>query len=99
MSVGVYSGGTPNLAAIKTGLDIPNAQYLAFHSLDAVVGSLYFLFMLSLGVPLFRALLPGRPGRFPVRVTFSLSSASAYQGAISAASIGQSSRFAPCTSP
>lgn len=62
MSVGVYSGGTPNLAAIKTGLDIPNAEYLAFHSLDAVVGSLYFLFMLVLGVPLFRALL-GRPGR------------------------------------
>lgn len=60
MSVGVYSGGTPNLAAIKAGLDIPNAQYLAFHSLDAVVGSLYFLFMLVLGVPLFRALL-GKP--------------------------------------
>ena len=61
MSVGVYSGGTPNLAAIKAGLDIPNAQYLAFHSLDAVVGSVYFLFMLTLGVPLFRALLPGKP--------------------------------------
>jgi uncharacterized membrane protein len=60
MSVGVYSGGTPNLAAIKTGLEIPNEQYLIFHSLDAVVGSLYFLFMLTLGVPLFRALL-GKP--------------------------------------
>lgn len=60
MSVGVYSGGTPNLAAIKAGLEIPNAQYLAFHSLDAVVGSIYFLFMLTLGVPLFRALLPKR---------------------------------------
>ena len=60
MSVGVYSGGTPNLAAIKAGLDIPNAQYLAFHSLDAVIGSFYFLFMLTLGVPLFRKLLPAR---------------------------------------
>ena len=60
MSVGVYSGGTPNLAAIKTGLDIPNAQYLAFHSLDTVVGSVYFLFMLTLGVPLFRRLLPAK---------------------------------------
>jgi len=55
--VGVYSGGTPNLAAIKTGLDIPNDQYLTFHSLDAIVGSIYFLFMLTLGVPLFRSLL------------------------------------------
>lgn len=59
MSVGVYSGGTPNLAAIKTGLHIPNEQYLAFHSLDAAVGSLYFLFMLTLGVPLFRGFLGG----------------------------------------
>jgi uncharacterized membrane protein len=58
MSVGVYSGGTPNLAAIKAGLEIPNPQYLAFHSLDTVVGSLYFLFMLTLGIPLFRRLLP-----------------------------------------
>ena len=58
MSVGVYSGGTPNLAAIKAGLEIPNARYLAFHSLDALVGAMYFLFMLTLGVPLFRAFLP-----------------------------------------
>ncbi len=58
MSVGVYSGGTPNLAAIKAGLDIPDARYLAFHSLDTLVGSAYLLFMLTLGVPLFRALLP-----------------------------------------
>jgi uncharacterized membrane protein len=57
MSVGVYSGGTPNLAAIKTGLEIPGDQYLVFHSLDTLVGSVYFLFMLTLGVPLFRALL------------------------------------------
>ncbi|GAB5450978.1 MAG: DUF819 domain-containing protein [Halioglobus sp.] len=60
MSVGVYTGGTPNLAAIKTGLEIPNAEYLVFHSLDTIVGSFYFLFMLTLGVPLFRRLLPGR---------------------------------------
>lgn len=62
MSVGVYSGGTPNLAAIKTGLDISNAHYLVFHSLDTVVGAMYFLFMLTLGIPLFRRLLPGRDG-------------------------------------
>ncbi|MEM1110324.1 MAG: DUF819 family protein [Pseudomonadota bacterium] len=58
MSVGVYSGGTPNLAAIKAGLAIPNEQYLVFHSLDTLLGSVYFLFMLTLGVPLFRSILP-----------------------------------------
>lgn len=66
MSVGVYTGGTPNLAAIRTGLDIPNAQYLVFHSMDTLIGTIYFLFMLTLGVPLFRALLsrdtPAAPG-------------------------------------
>ncbi len=67
LSVGVYSGGTPNLAAIKTGLEIPNAQYLVFHSLDTLLGSVYLLFMLLAGVPLFRALLPGRPSAGPVQ--------------------------------
>jgi uncharacterized membrane protein len=57
MSVGVYTGGTPNLAAIKAGLDIPHSDYIVFHSLDTVAGAAYLLFMLSLGVPLFRALL------------------------------------------
>ncbi len=75
MSVGVYSGGTPNLAAIKAGLDIPSDQYLAFHSLDALLGSLYFLFMLTVGIPVFRRLLPAlgepyengiEPGAIPV---------------------------------
>lgn len=63
MSVGVYTGGTPNLAAIKSGLQIPNAEYLIFHSMDTVIGSFYFLFMLTLGIPLFRKLLgSAKPG-------------------------------------
>ena len=57
MSVGVYTGGTPNLAAIKAGLEIPHSEYIVFHSLDTLVGASYLLFMLSLGVPLFRSLL------------------------------------------
>lgn len=58
MSVGVYTGGTPNLAAIKSGLDIPNDLYLVFHSVDTLLGSIYLLFMLTLAIPLFRWLLP-----------------------------------------
>ena len=60
MSVGVYTGGTPNLAAIKAGLDIPHGEYILFHSLDTVVGAGYMLAMLTVGVPLFRRIL-GRP--------------------------------------
>lgn len=57
MAVGVYTGGTPNLAAIKAALEIPHEQYIIFHSLDTVLGGLYILFMLTAGIPLFRFIL------------------------------------------
>lgn len=60
MSVGLYTGGTPNLAAIKTALDIPHSQYIIFHSLDTIIGGAYLLFMLTLGIPVFGRFL-GRP--------------------------------------
>ncbi len=62
MSVGVYTGGTPNLAAIKAGLEIPHARYIVFHSVDTVVGAGYLMAMLTIGIPLFRRLLPA-PGQ------------------------------------
>lgn len=62
MAVGVYTGGTPNLAAIKAGLDIPHAQYIVFHSVDTLVGAGYLMAMLTVGIPLFRRLLPA-PGK------------------------------------
>jgi uncharacterized membrane protein len=57
MSVGVYTGGTPNLAAIKSGLDISNDLYLLFHSFDTLLGAVYMLFMVTIAIPLFRKLL------------------------------------------
>jgi uncharacterized membrane protein len=61
MSVGVYTGGTPNLAAIKAGLDIPHSEYIVFHSLDTFLGAGYLLLMLTLGIPLSRRVLPHFP--------------------------------------
>ncbi len=61
MAVGVYTGGTPNLAAIQAGLDIPRETYLVFHSLDTLLGALYLTFMLTLGVRVFRWGLPAQP--------------------------------------
>ncbi|MFT4614671.1 MAG: putative membrane protein, partial [Bacteroidia bacterium] len=61
MSVGVYTGGTPNLAAIKSGLDIPHSEYLVFHSLDTLVGSGYLIAMLTVGIPFFRRFLAYSP--------------------------------------
>ncbi len=58
MSVGVYTGGTANLAAIKSGLGIADDLYLLFHSFDTLLGGIYLLFMLSVAIPFFRWLLP-----------------------------------------
>jgi uncharacterized membrane protein len=48
LAVGVYTGGTPNLAAIKTALGVPDARYLVFNAFDTVVGAAYLMFMLTL---------------------------------------------------
>jgi len=58
MAVGVYTGGSPNLASIKAGLDIPHANYLVFHSLDTVIGAVYLVFMLSAAIPLVKRYFP-----------------------------------------
>ncbi len=53
MAVGVYTGGTPNLAAIKTALAVPNDTFLLVHTYDTVVSLLYILFCASLAQRLF----------------------------------------------
>jgi uncharacterized membrane protein len=63
MSVGLYTGGTPNLAAIKAALEIPHSQYIIFHSLDTVIGGAYLLMMLTVGIPLFRWFLDKPPAQ------------------------------------
>ncbi len=52
LAIGVYSGGTPNLAAIKTALGVDDARYLLFNAFDTVVGAVYVLFMMSAAGPL-----------------------------------------------
>ena len=57
MLAGVYTGGTPNLAAIKIMLGVPNETYLLIHSYDMAISLLYLTFVLSAGIPLFRKVL------------------------------------------
>ncbi|MCK5856131.1 MAG: DUF819 family protein [Bacteroidales bacterium] len=56
--IGVYTGGTPNLAAIKTMLDISSSEYILVHSSDLLFSGVYLLFLMSLGKPLFKRFLP-----------------------------------------
>jgi len=45
--VGVYTGGTPNLAALRIALGVDNNLYLAVHASDTVIGALYILFYIT----------------------------------------------------
>ena len=47
MLTGVYSGGTPNLAAMKIALEIDPDTYILTHSYDVAVGAVVLFFMVS----------------------------------------------------
>lgn len=61
MLAGVYTGGTPNLAAIKIMLGVPNEIYIMIHSYDMAISLLYLTFVLSFGIKLFRKILWYKP--------------------------------------
>lgn len=58
LAIGVYTGGTPNLAAIKSALSVNNDTYILFHTYDTVISLLYILFMSSIARPIFLHFLP-----------------------------------------
>jgi uncharacterized membrane protein len=49
MLVGVYTGGTPNLAALRAALNVPANLYLAVHASDILLSALYLMFMITIG--------------------------------------------------
>lgn len=63
MTVGVYTGGTANMAAIGTALDVPEATFVALNAADLFVGALLLLVLLSVAQRLLARILPA-----PVRV-------------------------------
>lgn len=58
MAVGLYTGGTPNLAAIKTALHVSSHVYITMHTYDTVISLIYILFFCSLAQRLFNLFLP-----------------------------------------
>lgn len=55
---GSYTGGTPNIAALKLMLDVPEETYILVNTYDMVVCFLYLLFLMGGGISLFRRILP-----------------------------------------
>lgn len=61
MLVGVYTGGTPNMAAIGTALEVPAEIFIMLNAADMVASFAYLFFLLVLAVRIPRRLLPRTP--------------------------------------
>lgn len=53
MLTGIYTGGTPNMAAMKTALNVDTEIYLMTHTYEVALGALYLVFILSIGQRVF----------------------------------------------
>lgn len=81
MLVGLYSGGTPNLAALKIMLNVDAETYLKVHTYDMIPSLMYLIFIISIGKIIFRKILPPYPYREDPSVHQQISfSENAYEG-------------------
>jgi uncharacterized membrane protein len=58
MAVGVYTGGTPNLAAIKTALGIDSGRFIVVHTYDTVISIIFIIFCITVARRIFLTYLP-----------------------------------------
>lgn len=58
MLTGVYSGGTMNLAALKTILGVDEGTFILLNSCDMIISFLYLTALMTFGVRLIRKWLP-----------------------------------------
>lgn len=53
MMIGVYTGGTPNLAAIARALAVEEELYIMTHTAELVIGAMVLLFLITAAKPFF----------------------------------------------
>ena len=58
LMMGVYTGGTPNLAAIKVALDVDPTTYLTVHTADVFISAIHLLFCITIAQRLLHTFLP-----------------------------------------
>ena len=58
VATGIYTGGIPNMGAIKQAVAMPHETYLYLTSYDLIVTGLYLVFVIFFGKTVFRKLLP-----------------------------------------
>lgn len=62
--IGVYTGGTPNLASLKMMLNVDANTYILTHTYDLVIGVFYLAFLMTIGQKIFHRFLP----KFPIYI-------------------------------
>lgn len=60
VATGIYTGGIPNMGAIKQAVGMPNQTYLYITGYDLIVTGIYLVFIVLFGKTVFRKLLPDR---------------------------------------
>lgn len=56
--IGVYTGGTPNMAAIKQALGVSHETYIMTHTYEMFMGAFFLIFVFSIAQKTFRLFLP-----------------------------------------
>jgi uncharacterized membrane protein len=68
MMIGVYTGGTPNLAAIARSLGVAEELYIMTHTAELVIGAVILLFLITGAKPFFSLFLRPYPKEAPREV-------------------------------
>ncbi|MFA6127685.1 MAG: DUF819 family protein [Bacteroidales bacterium] len=58
MFEGIYTGGTPNFAALKLMLNVDADRFVVLNTYDIIVGAFLVVFFITLAPRIFRAILP-----------------------------------------
>ncbi|MCW3787072.1 DUF819 family protein [Plebeiibacterium sediminum] len=55
---GVYTGGTPNLAALKMALNVDPSSYISVHTYDMFFSTIHLFFLITVGKKFYELILP-----------------------------------------
>lgn len=58
MTVGVYTGGTPNMSAIGVAVEVTDETFVLMNGADVVLSALYLLFLMTIGRRVLGRFLP-----------------------------------------
>ncbi|AZQ61496.1 DUF819 family protein [Flammeovirga pectinis] len=58
MSIGLYTGGTPNMSAIGLALDVKDEAFILMNTADMIIGGIWMIVLLTVAKKIFGYVLP-----------------------------------------